>query len=51
MSILISFKWTWVQFPSVPPGFYLDRTDGPGRMLTYSIKSYSVLGGGEGARY
>ena len=37
--------------PSSEPGFYLDRTDGPGRMLTYSIKSYSVLGGGEGARY
>jgi len=37
--------------PSIEPGFYLDRTDGPGRMLTYSIKSYSVLGGSEGSRY
>ena len=37
--------------PSSEPGFYLDRTDGTGRQVIYSIKSYSVLGGAEGARY
>ena len=37
--------------PSSEPGFYLDRTDGAGRQVVYSIKSYSVLGGAEGTRY
>ena len=37
--------------PASEPGFYLDRTDGAGRMVIYSIKSYSVLGGAEGTRY
>ena len=31
-----------VSRPSSEPGFYLDRTEGPGRQIIYSIKSYSV---------
>ena len=37
--------------PSNEPGFYLDRTDGPGRQIIYSIKSYSVQANPEGSRY
>jgi ribulose-bisphosphate carboxylase small chain len=37
--------------PTNEPGFYLDRTDGPGRQIVYSIKSYSVLANPEGSRY
>ena len=37
--------------PSNEPGFYLDRTDGPGRQIIYSIKSYSVMANPEGSRY
>ena len=37
--------------PSSEPGFYLDRTDGPGRSIVYSIKSYSVQANPEGSRY
>ena len=37
--------------PSNEPGFYLDRTDGPGRQIVYSIKSYSVMANPEGSRY
>jgi ribulose-bisphosphate carboxylase small chain len=40
-----------VNRPANEPGFYLDRTDGPGRMITYSIKSYSVMSNPEGERY
>jgi len=40
-----------VNRPSTEPGFYLDRTDGAGRFITYSIKSYSVLRACEGSRY
>ena len=37
--------------PTNEPGFYLDRTDGPGRQIVYSIKSYSVQANPEGSRY
>ena len=37
--------------PSNEPGFYLDRTEGPGRQIIYSIKSYSVMANPEGSRY
>jgi len=37
--------------PTNEPGFYLDRTYGPGRQIVYSIKSYSVLANPEGSRY
>jgi len=37
--------------PSNEPGFYLDRTEGAGRFITYTIKSYSVQSNGEGSRY
>ena len=37
--------------PANEPGFYLDRTDGPGRQIIYSIKSYSVQANPEGSRY
>ncbi len=40
-----------VNRPSNEPGFYLDRTDGAGRFVTYSIKSYSVAKNSEGNRY
>ena len=40
-----------VNRPANEPGFYLDRTDGAGRFITYSVKSYSVLRNSEGARY
>jgi ribulose-bisphosphate carboxylase small chain len=37
--------------PANEPGFYLDRTDGAGRHIIYSIKSYSVQANPEGSRY
>ncbi len=37
--------------PSNEPGFYLERTDGAGRFITYTIKSYSVQANAEGSRY
>jgi len=37
--------------PANEPGFYLERTDGAGRFITYTIKSYSVQNGSEGNRY
>ena len=37
--------------PANEPGFYLDRTEGPGRQVIYSIKSYSVQANPEGSRY
>ena len=37
--------------PSNEPGFYLDRTEGAGRQVIYSIKSYSVQANPEGSRY
>ena len=40
-----------VNRPANEPGFYLDRTDGAGRFITYSIKSYSVQANAEGSRY
>ena len=40
-----------VNRPANEPGFYLDRTDGPGRSIIYSIKSYSVMANAEGSRY
>ena len=40
-----------VSRPTNEPGFYLDRTEGAGRFITYTIKSYSVQANGEGSRY
>ena len=40
-----------VSRPANEPGFYLDRTEGAGRSLTYTIKSYSVQANPEGGRY
>ena len=40
-----------VNRPANEPGFYLDRTDGVGRNIIYSIKSYSVISKPEGERY
>lgn len=40
-----------VNRPANEPGFYLDRTDGPSRMIIYSVKSYSVESNPEGMRY
>jgi ribulose-bisphosphate carboxylase small chain len=37
--------------PANEPGFYLERTDGAGRFITYTIKSYSVQNASEGNRY
>jgi len=37
--------------PANEPGFYLDRTEGAGRQVIYSIKSYSVQANPEGSRY
>ena len=40
-----------VNRPSTEPGFYLDRQEGPGRQIVYTIKSYSVQANPEGERY
>ena len=40
-----------VNRPASEPGFYLDRTEGAGRFITYTIKSYSVQANPEGSRY
>ena len=40
-----------VNRPANEPGFYLDRTDGAGRTIIYSVKSYSVMANAEGSRY
>ena len=40
-----------VNRPINEPGFYLDRTEGAGRFISYSIKSYAVQKNGEGLRY
>jgi ribulose-bisphosphate carboxylase small chain len=40
-----------VNRPANEPGFYLERTDGAGRFITYTIKSYSVQANPEGSRY
>jgi len=40
-----------VNRPANEPGFYLERTDGAGRFITYTIKSYSVQANPEGGRY
>jgi ribulose-bisphosphate carboxylase small chain len=40
-----------VNRPANEPGFYLDRTEGVGRQVIYSIKSYSVQANPEGSRY
>ena len=40
-----------VNRPANEPGFFLDRTEGPGRQVIYSIKSYSVHANPEGSRY
>jgi len=40
-----------VNRPANEPGFYLDRQEGAGRSLTYTLKSYSVQSNGEGSRY
>ena len=37
--------------PANEPGFYLERTDGAGRFISYTIKSYSVQNNAEGSRY
>ena len=40
-----------VNRPANEPGFYLERTDGIGRCITYTLKSYSVQANAEGNRY
>jgi ribulose-bisphosphate carboxylase small chain len=40
-----------VQRPSFEPGFYLSRQEGKGRNIAYTLHSYAVQKGGEGARY
>ena len=40
-----------VNRPANEPGFYLERSEGKGRMLNYTIKSYSVQANPEGGRY
>mmetsp|Transcript_542 Transcript_542/g.820 ORF Transcript_542/g.820 Transcript_542/m.820 type:complete len:114 (-) Transcript_542:12-353(-) len=40
-----------VNRPVNEPGFYLDRQEGPGRQINYTIKSYSVQANPEGGRY
>lgn len=37
--------------PSFEPGFYLNRQEGKGRNIIYTIQSYAVQANGEGARY
>jgi len=40
-----------VNLPASEPGFYLERGEGPGRFIRYTIKSYSVQANPEGGRY
>ncbi len=40
-----------VNRPTSEPGFYLERTEGKGRQIQYTIKSYSVQANPEGGRY
>ena len=40
-----------VNRPMREPGFYLERQEGAGRMIRYTIKSYSVQANPEGTRY
>jgi ribulose-bisphosphate carboxylase small chain len=40
-----------VQRPPFEPGFYLSRQEGKGRNISYTLHSYAVVNGGEGARY
>ena len=40
-----------VNRPTNEPGFYLERSEGAGRQINYTIKSYSVQANGEGSRY
>jgi ribulose-bisphosphate carboxylase small chain len=40
-----------VNRPANEPGFYLERGEGVGRMINYTIKSYSVQANPEGGRY
>ena len=40
-----------VNRPINEPGFYLERTEGPARLIRYTIKSYSVQANPEGGRY
>nr|YP_010448037.1 ribulose-1,5-bisphosphate carboxylase/oxygenase small subunit [Nitzschia dubiiformis]UTQ75518.1 ribulose-1,5-bisphosphate carboxylase/oxygenase small subunit [Nitzschia dubiiformis] len=40
-----------VNRPASEPGFYLERGEGAGRFIRYTIKSYSVQANPEGGRY
>lgn len=40
-----------VNRPSSEPGFYLERQEGPGRQINYTIKSYAVEANSAGSRY
>jgi len=40
-----------VNRPANEPGFYLERQEGAGRQIIYTIKSYSVAANAEGLRY
>jgi len=40
-----------VQRPSFEPGFYLVRNELEGRRIGYTLQSYAVQSGAEGARY
>jgi ribulose-bisphosphate carboxylase small chain len=40
-----------VNRPSNEPGFWLDRQEGPGRSIIYTIKSYAVESNAPGNRY
>ena len=40
-----------VNRPTSEPGFYLERNEQAGRMIRYTIKSYSVQANPEGGRY
>jgi ribulose-bisphosphate carboxylase small chain len=40
-----------VNRPANEPGFYLDRQEGAGRFIRYTLKSYSVEANPEGGRY
>jgi len=40
-----------VSRPASEPGFYLARTEGPGRLQRYAISSYTVEAKPSGCRY